>query len=74
MALVNVPVEAPVLNRLLDEQCVLVMRNLDRDQTMAALFDTCRAHMPMGQTYTNDKIAILNPNPKLQREDFLLWL
>ena len=74
MALVNVPVEAPVLYRLLDEQCVLVMRNLDRDQTMAALFEQCRSHMSMGQTYTNSKVAILIPNHKLQREDFLLWL
>lgn len=74
MALVNVPVEAPVLYRLLDEQCVLVMRNLDRDQTMAALFEQCCSHMSMGQTYTNSKVAILVPNPKLQREDFLLWL
>ena len=74
MALVNVPVEASVLYRLLDEPCVLVMRNLDRDQTMAALFEQCRSHMSMGQTYTNSKVAILIPNHKLQREDFLLWL
>ena len=73
MALVNMPVADAVLNRLLDEQCVLVLRNL-RNQEMARLFDACCGYMPMGQTYTNNKIAILNPNPKLQREDFLLWL
>lgn len=74
MALVNVPVDEAVLTRLLDARCVVVLRNLIRDQEMARLFDICCRHMAMGQTYTNGKVAILNPNPKLQREDFSLWL
>ena len=74
MALANIPVDKNTLFRLLDEKCVLVLRNLNRNQEMAGLFDACCGYMPMGQTYTNNKIAILNPNPKLQRENFLLWL
>ena len=74
MALVNVPVDEAVLKRLLDNHCVVVLRNLNRDKTMHDLFSSCCESMPLGQTYTNGKIAILNPNPKLQREDFLLWL
>jgi len=74
LALVNAPVGGGVLKRLLDAQCVLVMRNLNRDEAMSKLYSDCRGYMAMGQTYTNDKIAILNPNPKLQREDFVLWL
>lgn len=74
LALVNAPVDETVLQRLLDAQCVLVMRNLMHDDEMSSLFDACSRHMAMGQTYTNNKIAILNPNPKLQRENFLLWL
>ena len=74
LALVNMPVDEAVLKRLLDAQCVLVLRNLKRDDAMRSLFDACSEYMPVGQTYTNNKIAILNPNPKLQREDFLLWL
>lgn len=74
MALVNAPVDDGVLKRLLDARCVLVLRNMSRNRTMHDLFDICCKHMPMGQTYSNGKIAILNPNPKLQREDFLLWL
>lgn len=74
VALVNSPVEDVVLQRLLDARCVLILRNINRDKTMSALFDSCCDYMPMGQTYTNGKIAILNPHPKLQREDFLLWL
>ena len=74
MALVNEPVDEAVVKRLLDARCVTVMRNLNRDEGMSNLFDACSGYMPMGQTYTNRKIAILNPDPKLQREDFLLWL
>jgi hypothetical protein len=74
MALVNIPVDVSALKRLLDACCVLVLRNMNRNRLMADLFDTCCDYMPMGQTYTNGKIAILNPNPKLQREDFMLWL
>lgn len=74
IALVNSPIQATVLKRLLDAQCVLVLRNLNHNEEMSRLYDVCCQHMSMGQTYTNNKIAILNPNPKLQRENFLLWL
>ena len=74
LALVNTAVDEKVLQRLLDAQSVLVLRNLNRNTAMRSLFEACCDYMPMGQTYTNNKIAILNPNPKLQREDFLLWL
>ena len=74
LALVNTPVDESVLTRLLDVHCVVVMRNQRRNRAIARLFDACCRHMTMGQTYTNGNIAILNPNPKLQREDFSLWL
>ena len=74
LALINKPVDETSLTRLLDARCVLVMRNLNRDAEMSRLFEVCCQHMTAGQTYTNNKIAILNPNPKLQREDFSLWL
>ena len=74
MALVNIPVDEGVIKHLLDAGSVIVMRNLNRNRLMKELFDTCCGIMLTGQTYSNSKIAILNPNPKLQREDFLLWL
>lgn len=74
LALINVPVDEALLKRMLDTGAVIVLRNLNHDEAMWDLFDRCCDTMPMGQTYTNGKIAILNPNPKLQREDFLLWL
>lgn len=74
VALINVPVDEAVLERLLAAHVVLVMRNLSRDESMRRLFEMCSEYMSMGQTYTNGKIALLLPNPKLQREDFSLWL
>lgn len=74
MALVNLPVDEELMHRLLDAETVLVMRRLNYDEAMQNLFDSCCNHMMTGQTYTNGKIAILNPSPKLQREDFTLWL
>ena len=74
MALINAPVEVDVLKRLLDAGVVVILRNLNHDEALSDLFDACCDYMQSGQTYTNNKIAILNPSPKLQREDFLLWL
>ena len=74
LALVNSAVDEKVIQRLLDARSVLVLRNLNSNAAMRSLFEACCDYMPMGQTYTNNKIAILNPNPKLQRENFLLWL
>ena len=74
LALVNRTADEAVLHRLLDAGCVIVMRHLNSDEAMSGLFDSCCTHMLKGQTYSNGKIAILNPNAKLQREDFLLWL
>ena len=74
LALVNVPIDEALLHRLLDAETVLVLRHLNHDEAMWRLFDSCCSHMTTGQTYTNGKTAILNPSPKLQREDFTLWL
>ena len=74
LALINAPVDEAVLKRLLDARCVVVLRHLRDSEAMKNLFTACCDHMPSGQTYTNNKIAVLNPNPKLQREDFSLWL
>ena len=74
LALINIPIEESVVKHLLDAGSVIVLRNINRNESMSVLFGTSCQYMPMGQTYTNGKIAILNPNPKLQREDFSLWL
>ena len=74
IALFNITADEVLLHHLLDAGTVVMLRHLSHDEAMWNLFDSCCNHMVMGQTYTNGKIAILNPSPKLQREDFLLWL
>lgn len=74
LALINAPVEETALHRLLDARAVIVMRNLQHNESLQHLFNSCCSYLAKGQTYTNNKIAILIPDPKLQREDFTLWL
>lgn len=74
LALINVPVDQAAIKRLIDSGTVMVMRNLHHNEAMQTLYETACTLMEKGQTYTNGKIAILLPNPKLQREDFILWL
>lgn len=74
LALVNEPAGESALHRLLDDGVVVVMRNLRHDAMMERLFDSCCRHMTAGQTFTDGNIAVLLPNAKLQREDFLLSL
>ena len=52
----------------------VLMRGIDRNPLVAQLWTACRETMPKGQTYTNDKKAILIATPRLQREDFTLWM
>ncbi len=59
---------------ILATQAVVIMRNLHRDNRMCQLWQAARQLMPKGQTYSNDKTAILLATPRLQREHFTLWL
>ena len=52
---------------------VIVMRNISRVQRLKLLWLKCKKQASYGQTFTNEKLAIIVANPKLQREDFLLW-
>lgn len=65
---------ADFLQRSLAHRAVVIMRGIHRSDTIRQLWLQCKRAMPMGQTYTNEKTAILIATPKLQREDFFLWL
>lgn len=62
------------LQRILATRAVVIMRGIDGNDGTKRLWLDCKQAMPMGQTYTNEKTAILIATPKLQREDFVLWL
>lgn len=65
---------ADFLQRTLAHRAVVIMRGINRSDAIRQLWLQCKQAMPMGQTYTNEKTAILIATPKLQREDFFLWL
>lgn len=62
------------LTTVVMNQAVIVLRNVHRQPLIKQLWLTLKAATPMGQTYTNEKLAIIYATPKLQREDFFLWL
>ena len=74
---VSSPPEAEVLSRYVTEllagECVVMMRNLSRSKLLNQLWEQWRGAAPHGQTFTNEKIAIIVASPKWQREDFFLW-
>ena len=53
---------------------VLVFHHLRRNAALASLCQQCAQARKHGQLFTNEKTAIIVANPKLQREDFMLWL
>ncbi|MBR1803673.1 MAG: hypothetical protein IJ775_02040 [Muribaculaceae bacterium] len=74
---VSSPQEAEVLSRYVTEllagECVVMMRNLSRSKLLNQLWELWRGAAPHGQTFTNEKMAIIVASPKWQREDFFLW-
>lgn len=62
-----------MLHEMLRGKCVVVMRGLARNDLINRLWLECRQWLPAGQTFTNEKIAVIVATPKLQREDFFLW-
>jgi predicted O-methyltransferase YrrM len=61
------------LFKILESDGVVIMRNISRDKAMQRLWLSCRDHATYGMTFSNEKISIIVANPKLPRQDFLLW-
>ena len=57
-----------------DANGVVIIRNIATSAIMAQLWDSCRAAMEHGMTFSNEKIAIIVFDHKLPRQDFKIWL
>ncbi len=70
--------DVDVANRLVDnlvkQQGVLVLRNIGTSRVAAALWKRCKEGMKYGMTFSNGKMAFVILNPKLPRQDFSIWL
>ena len=62
-----------MLSDMIDAGCVIVMRNLHRSDVMKQLWLHLKAEIKWGQTFTNEKTAIVVAQPKLNLEHFFLW-
>ncbi|MBQ2164850.1 MAG: hypothetical protein II445_10140, partial [Muribaculaceae bacterium] len=62
------------LKSLIDAtDCVIIMRNLNRNDGMKRLWGNLKGDMRHGQSFTNEKTGILVMKKKLNLEHFFLW-
>ncbi|MDY6411503.1 MAG: hypothetical protein SPL28_00725 [Bacteroidales bacterium] len=62
------------LKSLIDAtDCVIIMRNLNRNDGMKRLWGNLKGDMQHGQSFTNEKTGILVMKKKLNLEHFFLW-
>ena len=57
----------------IDRDGVVLLRNMEKSDEMAQLWAETQAHMTVGQTFTNEKTAVVVANPKLPLQHFFLW-
>ena len=61
------------LAQAVNDRCVVMIRNLNRDKMMRDLWKNTRRAMSHGQTFTNDKTAVIVALNNLNLEHFFLW-
>ncbi|MCH4154924.1 MAG: hypothetical protein LKF31_01330 [Muribaculaceae bacterium] len=54
-------------------EAVVIIRNISRSDTIKSLWLDCKASIPSGMTFSNEKLAVITSNEKLPRQDFFLW-
>lgn len=55
-------------------EAVLILFGVSHSASMRQLWGLCKSNRRWGMTFSNEHIAILIANPKLQPQDFTLWL
>ena len=61
------------LASMLTGECVIVLRNISRSDRMMELWKTLKGSMAHGQSFTNEKTAVIVAKRKLNLEHFFLW-
>ena len=62
-----------VLSDMLAGECVVMLRNLHRCNSMKKLWIHLKSVITHGQSFTNEKTAVLMANKKYNLEHFFLW-
>lgn len=63
----------PALDKMLDGDCIIILRNLHRAKEMKQLWLHLKASMKHGQSFTNEKTAVIVANKKLNLQHYFLW-
>ena len=58
---------------LMNDDCVIVFRNLSRSDAMKQLWTSLKQSMKCGQSFTNEKVGVIVVQKKLNLEHFFLW-
>ena len=61
------------LDKIIQGDCVIILRNLHRAKEMKQLWLQLKASMKHGQSFTNEKIAVIVANKKLNLQHYFLW-
>ncbi len=59
---------------IIDKQGVVLFRNIAKSELMLQLWNDSKEYAQSGMSFSNERIAVFVANPKLPRQDFLLWL
>jgi hypothetical protein len=61
------------LLHLLKGECVIVIRNISRNDSVKDLWRLLKNAMTHGQSFTNEKTAVIVSMKKFNLEHFFLW-
>lgn len=61
------------LQSIISQEGVVIMRNLSSSALMRELWNKGKENAYYGMTFSNEKVGFMVVNPKLPRQDFLLW-
>ena len=61
------------LDKIIQGDCIIILRNLHRAKEMKQLWLQLKASMKHGQSFTNEKTAVIVANKKLNLQHYFLW-
>lgn len=61
------------LHKIRQKKGVIIIRNINKNKVLKALWEACRDAAPTGMTFSNGKMAVIVATPKLPHQNFSLW-
>lgn len=61
------------LHKIRQKKGVIIIRNINKNKVLKALWEACRDAASTGMTFSNGKMAVIVATPKLPHQNFSLW-